>query len=241
MAEFLGLGLSHYPGFVYPDERMSARIKQVLSSTEISAELRDVANWPLAMREEWSDDEDLGFAVMHRAAFVAGVRRLRSALNDFRPDAVVIFGDDQYENFREDVIPPFWRVHPRRVPDRPAPSPRVAFELGRRIVEALSDAPWRIALVGSASWSHAFLTKKHSYLYPDVDADRRRLAQMEAGDYDALRSATGPELEASGQHELLNRMALFGAMAQLGQRPLWSTLIETYAMNSSKAMALYAP
>jgi hypothetical protein len=29
-------------------------------------------------------------------------------------------------------------------------------------------------------------------------------------------------------------------MAQLGQRPLWSILIETYTMNSSKAMALYA-
>ncbi len=28
-------------------------------------------------------------------------------LDEFAPDLVVIWGDDQYENFREDVIPPF--------------------------------------------------------------------------------------------------------------------------------------
>jgi hypothetical protein len=28
-------------------------------------------------------------------------------LDEFAPDFVVIWGDDQYENFKEDVIPPF--------------------------------------------------------------------------------------------------------------------------------------
>ncbi len=28
-------------------------------------------------------------------------------LDEFAPDLVVIWGDDQYENFREDIIPPF--------------------------------------------------------------------------------------------------------------------------------------
>ena len=32
---------------------------------------------------------------------------MRAALDAFKPDAVVIWGDDQYENFKEDVIPPF--------------------------------------------------------------------------------------------------------------------------------------
>ena len=35
------------------------------------------------------------------------MRVLRKRLDDFRPDLVVIFGDDQYENFVEDIVPPF--------------------------------------------------------------------------------------------------------------------------------------
>jgi len=31
----------------------------------------------------------------------------RQALDAFQPDVVVMFGDDQYENFKEDIIPPF--------------------------------------------------------------------------------------------------------------------------------------
>ena len=34
-------------------------------------------------------------------------RAIRKALDDFNPDLVLIWGDDQYENFREDIIPAF--------------------------------------------------------------------------------------------------------------------------------------
>ena len=34
-------------------------------------------------------------------------RKLRKVIDDFAPDFIVIFADDQYENFREDIIPPF--------------------------------------------------------------------------------------------------------------------------------------
>ena len=34
-------------------------------------------------------------------------RAIRKALDDFDPDLVLIWGDDQYENFREDIIPAF--------------------------------------------------------------------------------------------------------------------------------------
>ena len=37
----------------------------------------------------------------------AGFRRVRAELDAFRPDAVLVWGDDQYENFREDIIPAF--------------------------------------------------------------------------------------------------------------------------------------
>ena len=35
----------------------------------------------------------------------SGFRAARQALNEFDPDFVLMFGDDQYENFKEDIIP----------------------------------------------------------------------------------------------------------------------------------------
>jgi hypothetical protein len=107
MGEILGLGLSHFPGFIYPDDQMSGRLKHLMADGPIGPEHRDPAGWPDAMRAEWGDDEGTAFAGRHRAEFLAGVRQVRRALDEFGPDAVVMFGDDQYENFREDLIPPF--------------------------------------------------------------------------------------------------------------------------------------
>ena len=36
-----------------------------------------------------------------------GISRVRQALDDFDPDFVLIWGDDQYENFKEDIVPAF--------------------------------------------------------------------------------------------------------------------------------------
>src|SRR5438477_1983037 len=107
MGEILGLGFSHFPGFIYPDEDMSMRVKLTVKSDKIPDNLKDVRNWPEPMQREWGTDEGAGFAAQHRRQFVDGVRRLRAALDDFKPDFVLVFGDDQYENFREDAVPPF--------------------------------------------------------------------------------------------------------------------------------------
>ena len=42
-----------------------------------------------------------------RRGMADGFRAVRSALDAFDPDIVLIWGDDQYENFREDIIPAF--------------------------------------------------------------------------------------------------------------------------------------
>ena len=107
MGEVLGLGISHYPGFIFADSEMAMRIKSTLMSPKVPEALKDPKNWPQPMQAEWADDEGAGFATRHREQFVAGVREARQALDDFAPDVVVIFGDDQYENFKEDIIPPF--------------------------------------------------------------------------------------------------------------------------------------
>ncbi|HEX6511298.1 MAG TPA: extradiol ring-cleavage dioxygenase [Chloroflexota bacterium] len=351
----LGVGLSHFPGFANPDEQMSLRIKQVLSSDKVPPELRGPNNWPEPMRREWGDDEGAAFAGRHRQQFVQGVRKIRQAIDDFRPDAVVIVGDDQYENFREDLVPPFciyivpkfalrpyfwtrvgtpqpnvwgesrehvfevdgqpqvarflaracleaefdmsyaYRVrdpegdqlghafnftlayldydrkgwpHPI-IPlamnaygsgiirnrglvahlfgeddaeaDPPAPSPKRCFELGQALARALKASPWRTVLVGTSSWSHAFLTAKHHYVYPDVDTDRQRFEALRAGDYLAWRDIPLEELEDAGEHELLNWMPLVGAMHELGQQPSYCEFLESWTMNSCKCSAIFPP
>ena len=40
-------------------------------------------------------------------------------------------------------------------------------------VRALSDSPYRVALLASSGWSHAFLTAKNHFLWPDTPSDRR--------------------------------------------------------------------
>ena len=59
------------------------------------------------MRAEWGNDEGTASATRHRAALVGWMEKTRAALDDFNPDFVLIWGDDQYENFREDIIPPY--------------------------------------------------------------------------------------------------------------------------------------
>ena len=34
-------------------------------------------------------------------------RAIRKILDDFNPDFVLVWGDDQYENFKEDIVPAF--------------------------------------------------------------------------------------------------------------------------------------
>jgi hypothetical protein len=356
VGDVLGVGLSHFPGFVHADKEMAMRVKQVISSDRVPAGLKDPANWPEPMRREWSTDEGAAFAGEHRRQFLEGARKIRQTIDDFKPDAVVIFGDDQYENLREDMIPPFcvyilpnfelrpfaawlrsgefqpniWNEprdkvfafdgHPQigrflakaamqaefdmsyayklRYPDTeglghafnftmvyldydregwthpivpvainaygsgiirnrglvghlfdnsdadadpPAPSPKRCFDLGAALARALKASPWRAVLVGTSSWSHAFLTEKNHYVYPDVESDRRRFQALQAGDYLAWRDLPLAELEQAGEHELLNWMPLVGAMHELGQKPSYCRFLETYTMNSCKCSAIFPP
>ncbi|MEI2778298.1 MAG: hypothetical protein V9G19_20485 [Tetrasphaera sp.] len=105
--QFLGLGITHYPLLAGTDKDMAGLLRFTLRDPDIPPELKDPANWPAAMRAEWSDDGGTAAAAGHRQALLAGLARCREALEAFAPDYVVVWGDDQYENFREEVIPPF--------------------------------------------------------------------------------------------------------------------------------------
>lgn len=113
MAEILALGITHFPALAVPDEAMTNFLPAMLRNPALSEEQRQPANWPAPMRAEWGDDAGHGAAVRHRAELVSWMRKTRQALDDFAPDLVLILGDDQYENFLEDVIPAYCvNAHP---------------------------------------------------------------------------------------------------------------------------------
>jgi len=342
MGAILGLGVTHVPLLAGRDEDMARILRRVLTDPDLPERARTPAGWPEPMRREWGADEGLTAARRHREALVTWFRKARRALDDFAPDLVVVWGDDQYENFREDVIPPFcvlaydsiehrpwekspWRNvwdepkdatftfkghraaakrlasglleggfdvayaytplhHPlghafmntllfldydrqgfpypvvpfqvncygRRVIaqhgsmaalgamsdeerlDPPSPAPWRCFDLGRAAARVMAASPWRVALIASSSWSHAFLTPKHHLLYPDVAADRAMYETLRAGDYDAWRSTPLARIEDSGQQEMLNWMCLIGAMEALDKKPVIQDYMETYILASDK-------
>ena len=107
MAEFLGLGLTHYPLLSVADDRMADLLRWTLTDPGIPEAEKDPANWPELMRREWSDDGGTTAAAGHRKELREHLARCRQALDAFQPDVVLVWGDDQYENFREEVVPPF--------------------------------------------------------------------------------------------------------------------------------------
>ena len=107
MGEILGLGMTHYPPLAGRDENMSGILRGTLRDPAIPAELKEPANWPKLMQEEWGTDQGKAKAAGHREALLSGLAKIRAALDEFKPDFVVIWGDDQYENFTDDIIPPF--------------------------------------------------------------------------------------------------------------------------------------
>jgi len=107
MSAFLGLGMTHYPLLAGTDEHMAGLLRWTLQDPDIPAAEKDPANWPESMRADWAEDGGTAAAAHHRKELREHLARCRDALDEFRPDLVVVWGDDQYENFREEVIPPF--------------------------------------------------------------------------------------------------------------------------------------
>jgi hypothetical protein len=125
--------------------------------------------------------------------------------------------------------------------DPPSPQPWRCFDLGAALARIVADSPYRVALVASSSWSHAFLTPKNWLLYPDVAADRALYDALTKADYRSWRERPLAAVEDSGQQEILNWMCLMGAMDALGRRPTETAFVETWIFNSSKCFAVYEP
>jgi hypothetical protein len=125
--------------------------------------------------------------------------------------------------------------------DPPSPTPRRCMEVGAATARAMRESPWRVALVASSSWSHAFLTDKNHQLYPDIPADRRLYEALRLGDYETWRNVPLAAIEDSGQQEMLNWYMLAGAMEELGRKPDECEFVETWSFNSNKCFAVFRP
>ena len=346
MAEILALGITHYPPLSGRDEHMSRILKAMLKNPNLPVSLREPEGWPVGMREEWGGDEGATSARKHRETLVSNFRRVRAELDAFNPDLVLIWGDDQHENFKDDIGPPYcicahpsFEFHPRNVDniwdepiekvfkldghqkagkflakglieagfdaaysyrplhhplghafsnaifyldydrngfpypilpvtvnsygrkviaqrgsqprfdrtlseedlDPPAPSPSRLFDMGGETARILSSSPWRVAVLASSGWSHAFLTEKNNLLYPDRESDRKLYEALSVGDYQTWRDYPASAIEECGQQELLNWSCLVGALNTLDRKPRETEFIDTWIFNSSKVFLIAPP
>lgn len=100
MAEILGLGCSHGPIILTPPEvwgktreRMYARIPNYQA--------------PGQLLEELGQDNGLSQDISDQKRVVESFQVLHDRLHEFDPDVLMIIGDDQAENFKQDNLPPF--------------------------------------------------------------------------------------------------------------------------------------
>ena len=107
MAEIIGLGTTHAPTLFKVPEDMTSSFRRTLAGKNLPHHMRDPRNWPEAMQAEWADDQGAAAGREYNRKVFAATRNLRARLDAFKPDLVILYGDDQYENFTEDIVPPF--------------------------------------------------------------------------------------------------------------------------------------
>ena len=100
MAEILGLGCSHAAMILNPPEEWVNMRKGIYSP---------VAGYraPPAMVQELGDDEGLTHDKKNQKRITDAFEVLRKKLHDWKPDVVMIVGDDQAENFKRENLPTF--------------------------------------------------------------------------------------------------------------------------------------
>jgi tRNA-dihydrouridine synthase len=106
MGQILGLGITHFPNLA-AQVNMSARLERHLKDPTLPERFRSIENWPPAMRAQWGEDRGQAHCARHRQELIDQFRKARAELDAFNPDFLLMWGDDQYENFREDCVPAF--------------------------------------------------------------------------------------------------------------------------------------
>jgi len=100
MAEILGLGCSHGPIILTPPQAWAKGRERIFAR---------VLNYqpPPQLLQELGEDNGLSQDIVDQQRVVDAFAVLRERLHAWEPDVVLIIGDDQAENFRQDNLPPF--------------------------------------------------------------------------------------------------------------------------------------
>jgi hypothetical protein len=121
----------------------------------------------------------------------------------------------------------------------PGPMPWRCYDLGKQLTQVISESAYRAVVIGSSSWSHASLTKKNNFLWPDTETDRKRMHELAEGEQWKWRDLTPEEMRDAGQHEVLNWVCLAGAME--GRQADILVYADCYIFNSEKCIAVFQP
>lgn len=100
MAEILGLGCSHGPIILTPPEVWSK------GRERIYARIPDYQP-PAQLLEELGQDNGLAQDIHDQQKVVESFKIMHDRLHEFEPEVLIIIGDDQAENFKQDNLPPF--------------------------------------------------------------------------------------------------------------------------------------
>lgn len=100
MSEILGIGCSHAPMILNPPEEWAAMRKSIYGR---------VAGYeaPEEMVRELADDNGLAHDKKNQKKIADAFAVLKEKLHAWKPDVVIIVGDDQSENFKRDNLPTF--------------------------------------------------------------------------------------------------------------------------------------
>ncbi|MDA1215313.1 MAG: hypothetical protein O2812_00375 [Chloroflexi bacterium] len=127
-------------------------------------------------------------------------------------------------------------------PNDPKPiSPKHAFDLGRATARILRASPWRVVLCAGVGWSHAQNTSwERQWVHPDMEGDRKFHEQWKNNQFDKWDQITAEDLEKTANWELVNWIALAGAMTELGAKVEFSDLQENWAFNSNWVNTIFS-
>src|SRR5258708_27667664 len=107
MAEILGIGCTHRPVMLRPNEAWTGMMKASLDDPDMPGHMKNPASWPEKLREELGNDWGAATASRYREVYRQHFAEARRALDAFSPDLIIMWGDDQYENFKKDIVRPF--------------------------------------------------------------------------------------------------------------------------------------
>ncbi|MCL2533997.1 MAG: hypothetical protein FWE39_07520 [Nocardiaceae bacterium] len=164
MGAILGVGLSDNPVIARQDELWTYSLRQALINDSTPESIKSPETWPAEMRVPWESDHGTALARSVRESQEREFRRVRKAIDEFEPDAVIVIAKDHREALDRSLMVPYWfsagdrvSMHPwRTLADTPSVfgdpadtgfelpgAPELSYDLLEGLAGEGFDAPYR--------------------------------------------------------------------------------------------------